>query len=147
MAQEVAQCQRCKKLVLKNFTQLKVQVSGQKHTWVKVKKYNFKMYSSIKKEEVLSFLTDIQKIGYREKTKRNAMAQVKHVYLVQQQQQLKCSTAEHRKKTHVLKGNSILSTIMPSHMTHLSDEHTKKTNHVYETSKNDTSKTTQLIWQ
>ncbi len=35
-----------------NFTQLKVQVSGQKHTWVKVKKHNFKLFLRIKKVEV-----------------------------------------------------------------------------------------------
>ncbi len=42
------------------FYSIKVQVSGQKHTWVKVKKFNFNLYSSIKKVDALFFLTDIQ---------------------------------------------------------------------------------------
>ncbi len=35
----------------KLYSYIKVQVSDQKHTWVKVKKY-YKLYSSIKKVEV-----------------------------------------------------------------------------------------------
>ncbi len=65
------------------------------------------------------------------------MAQVKHVYLVQQQQ-LKCSTAEHRGGGNTGKG--IKRKLHPFHphaipyYFHLSDEHIKsfrKKNHVY----------------
>ncbi len=101
------------KILSENLTQLKIQVSGQKHTWVKVKKYYFKLYSSIKKVEVLIFLTDIQKFGWREKAKQNTMAQVKNI----------SSAAITVKMWHIgtqtqqgkgLKGNFILSTLMPS---------------------------------
>ncbi len=41
------------KILREIFTQLEVQVSGQKHTWVKVKYYYFKLYSSIKVKVLL----------------------------------------------------------------------------------------------
>ncbi len=78
------------------------------------------MYSSIKKcsSTLFSDSSEVWLKGENE-TKCNDTGQTRVCVYIVEQQQLKCSTVKHREQTQGkgLKGNSILSTLMPFHMT------------------------------